>query len=504
MSEGVIYYNRGQKCIIRLATSIHSLRKYYDGCVTIIQHDKPNKHVLRILEWLQDKYDVDVKDVSEDAEAQAIGYSLQFKAYLWKYTPYDNTIFLFSDTIVLGPIEHLHTLAELNGLVFTDFCGWVTTGGKMSRRINAWRPVIGDDEVKKALNYGRAVNTGVFAFTVDSETKVFLEEWGKLVNEGLKKNCTRRILDEVACQVLLHKYPDCHIMAESKFNSSVRFGPFEDAVIIHYHGAKHVGDWAPCFHWKNHYWEMRNRSDIYDLLGGNYGDRRFRQYLKDVVKKDVTIVSAVNPKYLSRMCSNIDKWMQMEGIREQKFLIFAHGWDRVRAVPTRPIRKYKNVKVVRWDLPVADTERERMLSAFVFGVAEHVETKYWMKLDGDCTPKTDNFVWPKLGEHSVIGHRWGYTKMKHDPDTDVHWLNRLDAWFGGEPYFKETFETPRVGHRRFCTFCAIEKTAFTKRIAKASGERLPIPSQDTLSWYLAERWDDCDWHGMNMKRYFSP
>jgi hypothetical protein len=505
--NGVIYYNRGQKCIIRIATSLHSLRNYYDGNVTIIQHDKPNKQVDKILSWLSERYNVDIQHLETDAPAQNITNSLQFKAHLWEYTPYQNTIFLDADTIVRGDISGLHTLADKHGMAFTDFCGWSTRGNKISRRIKSWLPVIGASEVENALDHDSVVNTGVFAFTVTRKTRPFLEEWRDITDEGFEKNCTKRILDEVACQVLLHKYPDDHTMAPSEYNASVRFGPANNPIVIHYHGSKHVGEWDVCEHWKDAYWEMRNGSDVYDLLGNHFGDRRFRQYLKDVVKSDMTIVSAVNPKYIDRVCSNVDKWMKMKGIREQKILFFVHGWTRLRANETRPIRKYKNISVVKWEFPIASTEREKMLSSFVFGVAKHVKTRYWMKLDGDCTPKVDEFEWPDYRKNTITAHRWGYTKMKHDPDLSDHWLNRLDKWWGGKPLFDEQYhpvEHAKVRHRRFCSFCSIEKTKFTQQLAKRCGDRLPIPSQDTTTWYVAERERRSSWHGENMKRYFSP
>ena len=58
----------------------------------------------------------------------------------------------------------------------------------------------------RALDYGRAVNTGVFGFSKTSAMP-FLQEWEKTTQAGFKHKCTRRMVDELACQVLLHRFP---------------------------------------------------------------------------------------------------------------------------------------------------------------------------------------------------------------------------------------------------------------------------------------------------------
>jgi hypothetical protein len=161
-----------------------------------------------------------------------------------------------------------------------------------------------------------------------------------------------------------------------------------------------------------------------------------------------------------------------------------------------------------------------MLAAFVLGVPEHVRTTHWMKLDADTKPVAGKWVWPDYAGQSVVSHRWRYTKMKRDPNTSEHWLNTLDRLFAGRrPMLQRQLDPKadaRVWHRRgnadglkmrFASFAHIESTDFTRRISRAvrrhCGGRLPIPSQDTLSWYLATLWRE-PVKLINMKEWFAP
>jgi hypothetical protein len=97
--------------------------------------------------------------------------------------------------------------------------------------------------------------------------------------------------------------------------------------------------------------------------------------------------------------------------------------------------------------------------------------------------------------------------LKCDPDESTHWFNRLDDAFSPQmPRFAFKLDPSQyryVSHRRgnrlglpkrFNSFCHIERTQFTQRIAEYLNEnragRLPIPSQDTISWYCSWIWQE--------------
>jgi len=301
-------------------------------------------------------------------------------------------------------------------------------------------------------------------------------------------------LDEIACQILLPHHK--HKIADTKWGESVKYGKHDkDTVVIHFHGNKHAGSRPQNTVWKTHYNELMHQYDIPELSLPN-GDRSFRGYIKSI-PSSLTLVTAVNEKYFEKLKSNFPLWQKTENIMELPCVVFAHVkvYDEV----VEYFKPYNHVRVIRWEFPIAgDNMREEMLSAFVFGVARHINSKYWMKLDCDTTPRARRLEIPPEAFSSVItASSWHYTKVKGDPGEDPrHWLNRLDDWADKIPDFKgtsrlfpENITGRRHSHKRIASFCEIEKTNWTKHLASMCGDRLPVPSQDTTTWYAAKRLD---------------
>jgi len=416
--------------------------------------------------------------------------SLVLKASLWRHSPYDLTMFMDADTVVLKPIDEYFEFIKEHDFVTGSFANWKTTGGTVSKRIKAWE-CVAPDLIKPALEFGAAVNTGIDGWKKDS---TLLREWETLTEAGEQNGCTTRIVDEIACQILLPKHK-CYV-ADTRWGESVKFGNYNEneTVIIHYHGNKHVGDRPTNHIWKCLYWEMIRTLDIAEMQGDSWKDRSLKGYLKSL-PKNLTIVTGVNEKYSKAFKKHFPMWMKTEGLMEMPFMIFAHAdcYDDI----VEFLKPYNNIeKIVKWEFPVASNMREEMLSAFVFGTAQNVRTKYWMKLDCDCTPIVDKVELPPETFESVItASKWHYTKVKgDDTGNERHWLNRLDDWADALPDFKGTdrvfpdnIEGKRYRHRRICSFCEIEKTAWTRHLATMCGDRLPIPTQDTTTWYAAFR-----------------
>ena len=352
---------------------------------------------------------------------------------------------------------------------------------------------MGKKEVHAPLHFGKAVNTGIVGWTKDAS---ILPEWDRVTVLGCEKNCTLRIVDEIGCQVILHKHK--HHLLDHHWNTSVKHGKQDDPIIIHYHGYKHTHPYPICEHWKKAFWQ----TVLFTKHGHNAleasGDKRLRRYLAEVEKKDITIVTAVNRKYADKFIDNYNAWRETPGLREQNFLIFYHP-DCIDYIKSHPkwkhppgkIKTYQRTRMVEWSLPAANGNiREEMLSAFILGTAKEAKTKYWMKLDGDCSPVAP-FEWPDYQSYGICAHGWGFTKQKGDPDTSRHWLNRLDDWaepFTGKRIFPKIYDPineKRVRHKRFCSFCYIEETRLSKEVASKCNGRLPIPSQDTTMWYYA-------------------
>ena len=482
-SKGVIYLNQGIKCIQRLLISVYSLRKHYDGNITVFTIMEQPDWLLKMLKELKcDTVELEHKGIK----------SLVRKAQLWEDTPYDTTLFLDADTVVVDNIDEYFDKIKEYKFCTGEFAEWKTTGGTMRKRIKSFAPIV-PDYVEPSIQYGKATNTGIFGFTKDAP---ILKEWKWIAEEGQKVN---RIPDEVGCQMLLHKYK--HWLAPVKWGVSVKMAQkhhTDNMKIIHYHGRKHVADWELCAVWKQTYWELLSEFPEYrKVLMSNMKDRRLNRYLK-AVKKNVTIVTAVNPKYLNKLKSNYPHWLKTEGIMEYPMILFVNG-----IAPDDPYLSFlrKSTQIIPWDMEGADSMRELMLTAFVLGTAEHVKTDWWIKLDADTTPKyKENYRFGYKLEFSdkswkndaFSGHRCGYTKPGE-------FLVRLEDWADKLPEFKDhprifpDSERPamlaqkRYGHRRVASYICLQSTKFTKLCAKLAGNKLPIPSHDSYMWYVAKR-----------------
>jgi hypothetical protein len=173
-------------------------------------------------------YDVDIKEVK--LETNVKNTSLLNKTLLHTVTPYDVSILIDIDTIILKPFDKIFSLTEKHEFVTTQFCDWTTKFRRIRRRINEWKDIFPED-MKPAYKFGPAVNTGVYGFTKDSK---FMANW----YEAAVKNVKGFIPDETCCQVILHRYP--HKILDCSYNQSCKYGTVTDKTrIIHFHGRKH-------------------------------------------------------------------------------------------------------------------------------------------------------------------------------------------------------------------------------------------------------------------------
>ena len=133
-------------------------------------------------------------------------------------------------------------------------------------------------------------------------------------------------------------------------------------------------------------------------------------------------------------------------------------------------------------MPEYENQRELMLSAFVLGIKEFIKTPHFVKLDCDTyfTDDKDVFTEDDL-KYDIVGHKWGYTKPGW-------WISKLE---GTEIDLNEE----RRNHDRIASFCCMHNTEYVIKIAEKYGQRLPIPSHDTLLW-----WHSKNWLGKNLKK----
>ncbi|MCP3683487.1 MAG: hypothetical protein GY861_12440 [bacterium] len=222
-THGIIYYNTKKAYLVRLAVSISSLRRVYSGSVTILCDQESEVECNKIGE----KFDVQVKVV--DFSTISRNTMLFNKTLLHKFTPYETNIFLDADTLIIkGTVAKLFKFADEHDFVTTQFSDWTPKTRIVGKRISQWKDIT---EVKEALEYPYAVNTGVFAFKTDSN---LVKDWYDLASKGEKFF----IPDEVSCQVMLPNYK--HHTVGASFNTSCKFGNIHArTAVIHYHGNKH-------------------------------------------------------------------------------------------------------------------------------------------------------------------------------------------------------------------------------------------------------------------------
>lgn len=510
MTRGCFFYNHGERCLVRLLVSLCSLRKHYSGPVTIAAEGTPPEWFTAIAKELKAAF---IPAPSSDE------YGLLKKSRLWRIMPYDVTLFLDADTLVRAPVDELLEATEKHGIVVTRFHDWRTNGRRMKGRIVQWQ-TIEPKAVAAALKYEWAINTGVMGWTRGNP---LLADYEAMTAKGAAdKTIGKKTLDEIAMQLVIPSHK--HYLAGSEWNVGPIHGKTEGAKIFHYHGHKHVRQNIPaCDLWKEAFWDLVNRFPKHAevLTDGEQKDGSVGKWMRDDFghRKDITIVTAVNPKYADACKKNMARWMRTPGLKEQKFVVFVNGFANAK---DRAFIEYPNVKVVRWTYPFEASQRETMLAAFILGVSEHVRTPYWMKLDCDTTPKKPYFKWFDYHKATITSSPWHYTKCKGDDKLKEkgHWFNRMDNLFSPHaPLFPKNLDVDKyfkVSHRpgnefgipkRFGSFAHIERTDFTRKIAEIirsrSGGRLPIPSQDTISWYCAYLWKE-KVNLVNMREWFQP
>lgn len=269
-TRGVIYYNTGTSCAVRLLVSIASLRRYYAGPVTILSEGEES--------------DVLCARIGEALKVEVLPWNCgvepcKNRAYLAKTryhegTPYDTTIALDSDTLVVGAVEGLFDHAEEASFCVTQLGAWRSDGKIIGGRLRQWSAHLPED-VNVAIGYGPAINCGVVAFTKDAPIYTDWHSYAVMGRDFF-------IPDEVSCQLILHRYP--HRILDGKWNRSCKHDDpsLPDTRIIHYHGRKHCRPGLPCHadKWVAAYDDVvcQNLADIQSWTPA--GDRALTRHLR--------------------------------------------------------------------------------------------------------------------------------------------------------------------------------------------------------------------------------
>lgn len=289
--RGVVYMLMGTRHAVVLAVSVMTLRRWWDGPVTIFADEDGLPYAQRIADaslppvpiWTclnisTGKYSL----VSAPATRAVLfkphkqrrhrGYAN--KPRIPAMSPYRHTLQLDADTAIVGPLDGFIWPRSREELVVTRYCNWVTNARIVADRIKAWRDVAPEEAAKKLAAPYPAINTGVLSY--GDQSPVAREHWLEMTMRKPRKF----ISDETAMDLIWTEHPNVRLEGD-RWNWSPLRGqaPREHVRICHFHGKKHVGKmrdaWWPFF---LEAWRC-NFADIREWCPG--GDKKLGAYLEE-------------------------------------------------------------------------------------------------------------------------------------------------------------------------------------------------------------------------------
>jgi hypothetical protein len=235
-----------------MVVSMHSLREHYKGPILVF--NEGDVHPLLT--------DLTTRLGAQVHQFEPINSTWNYsKTAILKWSQFDSTVFLDADTLVVAPIDQLFSWIEQAGMLFVNFANWATRGKTIMKRINEWHDLT-PELLQAALDYGSAINTGVFGF---SKGHPMLKDWEKIVPLGVQKGLF--IPDEIAAQILLPWYE--HYLAPKDWGASVKYHgkDISGVKIAHFHGSKHTGKEPLAKMWRAKFWELKDVYGLTDPLG---------------------------------------------------------------------------------------------------------------------------------------------------------------------------------------------------------------------------------------------
>lgn len=269
---GIVYLSAGTGCMARLLVSIRTLKRNYSGNVAIYSIGGESHELCRPI---AQKYGAKLIE-REYVVPEGHNRVLLEKIKLLEASPFAQTLYVDSDTMVMKPLEpEIASILPLCGdFAVTQFTTWKVSQGIIQRRLRAW-PCKEDQPMIDGMSQNApAINTGVYFFR---RGLYWARQWYELALRGREKF----ISDEVGLQILLPHVP--HFIMPAHWNHSCRYGfAPERAVIWHFHGRKHC---RPGLEWGADKWmaelmQAVNENDC-GVLGWLPGqDRPLRRWFK--------------------------------------------------------------------------------------------------------------------------------------------------------------------------------------------------------------------------------
>jgi len=289
MSKGVIFYNSGNSCLIRMIVSLYSLREVYDGNISIFYPSRDvgeNNFAIKVCKKACEIFNADLQEIDMGVPEGKNRVFLERTKY-HTVTPYDVSMSIDSDTVVLSDkITDILDAAEEHEYALASFSNWQTSSGMVSKRIKTWEEHY-PELIEPALTFGPAINCGCFAFRKDAE---IMKVWHDKAIVGRDTF----ICDETCMQVLLPSYP--HKVLSSAYNTSCKYdkriSDSDYPVMVHFHGKKHCRfneggqPLNNCDIWMYFFMQCLTEG-VFEKLGMNvpdesYQDKQFRKNLKHI------------------------------------------------------------------------------------------------------------------------------------------------------------------------------------------------------------------------------
>lgn len=280
MNKGVIFLITGNSYSLRLMVALCSLRRVYHGPVTVLYNDHTD------IEFIEKLLEYDVCDVEKIESGKGKSGTQLTKSRLDELTPYDVTVFLDADVLVLREfVAELFEIAEEHEFVATQMKDWTSASKPIMKRYRGWINSGAEhkDLMQAAWDAGAdlpGLNTGVFAFKKDAE---IFKDWHSVSKAGFDKKVF--IAEEIACNALMASGNG--IIVGPEFNASCRFHDDREyltAKCIHYHGVGHVRlgkSRGSSEHWCRYFESMRKHDSKFPEIVRRWSQRKERIYMAD-------------------------------------------------------------------------------------------------------------------------------------------------------------------------------------------------------------------------------
>ena len=238
MSSGVCYLLLGDDTRLPLLASLWTLRKHYSGQVAIVTDQIDWVNNLGLMPIDVDKLPGEIMGRLgvlswRERRLLLLPFCLSLKAAIGQISPYNSTVYLDCDTLVVGDITPLFLPPDDRRIRVTQHCDWTTDHIQIRHRLwqLAHRGIAHPDRMRALMAKAMpAINTGVFAVTRQSAV---LREWQE-TTPAIERLF---IHDELALQLLLPDHP--YDLVDDRWNCLVGMSARKDAVIHHCVGGQY-------------------------------------------------------------------------------------------------------------------------------------------------------------------------------------------------------------------------------------------------------------------------